>query len=689
MNPLNQVQQENKLLRQLHQSLIQLASVDDFDDLVRGIVSALRLFFPDNPCLMLLIDDEDNSLKLGDLQPYPINVEQKQWLASVRLATYNMGSDPVIQAWLADKPYLYQESDHESSVKPFFEVFNVSHFFSTPMISYERLIGVLIVILQPDETLTDIQHDILHQFAQGAAVILQNKQLHNQAVERLANNMNEMSIIAQIDRELNETIALSTVFNMTLDWALRFTNAEVANIALCNDSQDYLRTSLNYGYTLPDDELEQLRSQTNNDIRYRVLRSGRTEVVPDVTMDKDYTWVGADVKSQLAVPVMREDNVVAVIMLESRKLNAFTDEHVSFVQKLANRAGIAIDNARLYDETLREREKLSYIVANIGDIVIVIDRDTRIVLMSKSALSVFNIPQNNSYIGKPFTTAIGFEPLKTLYYQTAKRQELQEQEFELPNNRTYHATITPHSGVGYIIVMQDVTTYREMDRLKSELIAQVSHDLKQPLGVMRGYLELLDMINNFDAKSKDYVGMIDRSINNMRQLIDDLLDLARIESGMELEFKPVDLRSLLSECTQTYLSNAERKFITVDQVLPDKLPIISGERARLQQIFNNLISNAIKYTPASGKVTIAAEDRGATVRVIVQDNGLGISAEDQLHIFDRFYRVRRPETDDIEGTGLGLAIVKTLVEAHHGRIRVESQIGEGTTFFVTLPAGLS
>jgi signal transduction histidine kinase len=119
--------------------------------------------------------------------------------------------------------------------------------------------------------------------------------------------------------------------------------------------------------------------------------------------------------------------------------------------------------------------------------------------------------------------------------------------------------------------------------------------------------------------------------------------------------------------------------------LPDDLAAVRGERARLRQIFDNLISNAIKYTPPEGTVKIFAESRGITLRISVQDNGLGISPEDQAHIFDRFYRVRRPETDSIDGTGLGLAIVKTLVEAHHGKIGLESRLGEGSTFYVTLP----
>ena len=125
--------------------------------------------------------------------------------------------------------------------------------------------------------------------------------------------------------------------------------------------------------------------------------------------------------------------------------------------------------------------------------------------------------------------------------------------------------------------------------------------------------------------------------------------------------------------------------MTINNNLADSLPQVVGDRMRLRQVLINLIGNAVKYTPDEGQVNIWAELRSGSVRVAVQDNGLGISPEDQIHIFERFYRVRRPETDAIEGTGLGLAIVKSLVEAHSGQITVESKLGEGSTFFVSLP----
>jgi len=223
------------------------------------------------------------------------------------------------------------------------------------------------------------------------------------------------------------------------------------------------------------------------------------------------------------------------------------------------------------------------------------------------------------------------------------------------------------------------------DKLKGELIATVSHDLKQPLSVMNGYIELMIMQQSVTQQGLNSVHMIRKAMQNMRQLIDDLLDLAKIESGIKLNLEAVQLEQIIQDCVEQVKPAAQNKAITVINTIPEKLPSIMADRSRMRQILINLIGNGVKYTGAEGWVKIGAEIKGNSLRLAIQDNGMGISPEDQIHVFERFYRVRRPETDNIEGTGLGLAIVKSLVEAHGGQISVESKLGEGTTFYLILP----
>jgi signal transduction histidine kinase len=205
------------------------------------------------------------------------------------------------------------------------------------------------------------------------------------------------------------------------------------------------------------------------------------------------------------------------------------------------------------------------------------------------------------------------------------------------------------------------------------------------LSEMSGYLDLLDMHRQFDDTGVSFIVMIERSIRHMRSLIDDLLDLASIESGVKLKLQSVQLKDILAECIEAVKPLADAKAINIEATLPEYLPQVQGDPSRLHQVFVNLIGNAVKYTQPAGRVQIRTETRGMVANVAIEDTGMGISPEDQARIFDRFYRVRRPETEAIEGTGLGLAIVKKLVEAHNGKIGLESRLGEGSIFHVSLP----
>ncbi|MBN2469842.1 MAG: hypothetical protein JXN59_03870, partial [Anaerolineae bacterium] len=260
------------------------------------------------------------------------------------------------------------------------------------------------------------------------------------------------------------------------------------------------------------------------------------------------------------------------------------------------------------------------------------------------------------------------------------------EDIELEEERHFHIDIAANEQIGWLIVMHDVTPYKETERLKNELITTVSHDLKTPLGVINGYIELLGMYNELNSQGHKFMAMIQRSIESMRQLIDDLLDLAHLDAGLEIRPEAVALETVIHETMAELGEMAGEKELTVSLNLPDDLPLVMGDGRRLRQIIVNLMSNAIKYTPPAGRITLNAEQRNNDVVISVEDNGLGISPEDQSQIFERFYRVRRPETANIEGTGLGLAIVKKLVEAHGGEIGLKSHLGEGSTFYFTVPA---
>ncbi|NJO83597.1 MAG: GAF domain-containing protein [Blastochloris sp.] len=657
---------------------LQLGALLDLKTLRRELPTALRSLTGSDRVTLLLVDAENARLEVAALtDATPIDA-----LPGVSLFL----SDPLTAPLKEGASVSVCEQVTPESV--FFSLMtnlSLTTFIAVPLRHGDELVGV---VLADNRTapISDSMRATLEAVAPSAAIVLKNAIQHSRIVSELDAKMYELSIMRQIDRELSDTIELSHVFALTLDWAIRYTGGLAASLAVFDDVTDELRFVDDLGYSVSAQQLALVRAANGSGIAYRAARSGRTEVVPDVSVDHDYVELMATMRSHMSVPVKREERVIAVLTVESRKLNAFTDEHVDFIEKLAARAGVAIDNARLYAESQRERDKLAHILRDIVDVVVVVGNDDRIVMVNKSALAAMRLPERIDYTGQSSAAIFEETPLIDVFNRAKTSERVMVEQVQLPDGRTYYVNIAPRPAIGWIIVMHDITPLKETDELKSQLIGNVSHDLKQPLSVINGYIELLQMTQPLTEKSQGFVGMMQRQVTNMRLLINDLLDSARIEAGMlKLDIAPLQIGKVIGDCVQDLLPIVEGKAMRMDVNVPANLPTLHGDFQRLKQIFNNLISNAIKYTPPEGRIQIAAEATNDSIRIAVIDNGIGISPEDQARIFERFYRVRHAETETIEGTGLGLALVKKLVEAHGGQLGLESALGEGSTFTVTLP----
>jgi PAS domain S-box-containing protein len=227
----------------------------------------------------------------------------------------------------------------------------------------------------------------------------------------------------------------------------------------------------------------------------------------------------------------------------------------------------------------------------------------------------------------------------------------------------------------------------ELDRLKDEFVALVSHELRTPLTSIRGYLELVldGEAGKVTDEQRQFLGVVERNANRLLDLVGDLLFLAQIEAGkLTLEVGAVDLAAVAAESVETSRPLAEEKDITLT-LATSPLPLLAGDRARLAQLLDNLVSNAIKFTPEGGRVDVRASSARGNAVLEVRDTGMGISADEQEQVFERFFRTSRATEQAIQGTGLGLAISKAIVHAHGGQITLASNEGEGATFRVVIP----
>jgi signal transduction histidine kinase len=227
----------------------------------------------------------------------------------------------------------------------------------------------------------------------------------------------------------------------------------------------------------------------------------------------------------------------------------------------------------------------------------------------------------------------------------------------------------------------------ELDRLKDEFVALVSHELRTPLTSIRGYLELVldGEAGDLTDDQRQFLGVVERNAHRLLALVGDLLFLAQVEAGkLSLEYGAVDLGALAAECVETGRPLAEEKEVTLT-LATGPLPLLAGDRARLAQLLDNLVSNGIKFTQPGGRVDVRIRGERGQAVIEVRDTGIGIPADEQEHLFERFYRTSKATEQAIPGTGLGLAISKAIVQAHGGLIVVASEDGAGSTFRVSLP----
>ena len=391
-------------LKAVNHIALQLGITLDFNSFMGELTTAIIQFVGCERAIVLLPDNHETSLKFGATN-YRLADQSKQTaLENLTVSLYPNEEDSLISHWLKGEPVLIQpitETNHPS-YQWLLETLETQHCYSSPLMVENQLVGVIVIDnpTNANTPVTEAQCEFLESISESAAIALNNARQHQKTVVELADNMREMYILRQIDRELNDTIDLTHVFEMTLDWALRFTNAQTASLAFYDQETDELRAMVDYGYDITPEQVAIIRTEGGGGITQRVARSGYAEVVPDVAVDADFVRIATNTRSQLSVPVMREDRVIAVITLESKKLNGFTDNHLDFVAKLATRAGVAIDNARLYEEAIREREKLSHILSNTADIVVVVGMDDRVMLINQSALAAMRLYPHENYVGR-------------------------------------------------------------------------------------------------------------------------------------------------------------------------------------------------------------------------------------------------------------------------------------------------
>jgi PAS domain S-box-containing protein len=348
----------------------------------------------------------------------------------------------------------------------------------------------------------------------------------------------------------------------------------------------------------------------------------------------------------------------------------------------------------LYDLAM-EKSRIRTIINCMADGVMVTNRELEIVLHNPTLMRLLELSESlvePAPLSECFVDDDLVKGLKGILEANGKQPGLISREFR-KGSRYLQAMSAPVPGLdgqvlGTVTVFQDITTFRQLDEMKSNFVQMVSHELRSPMASIKQLLTVVldGLAGPLMDKQRDLLSRSQLKIQGLLDLINDLLDVAKIESGYAFQQQvPVRLREILEQTVSLMKPRAETQNVSLQLDLPPELPLIQADPRSMEELFTNLVSNAVHYSPDGGKVLVSAVSHGDYLTVLVSDTGIGIDAEEIPKIFDKFYRVKHPKTRQVVGTGLGLAIVKGIVESHRGSIEVESQPGVGTTFRVLLP----
>jgi PAS domain S-box-containing protein len=330
-----------------------------------------------------------------------------------------------------------------------------------------------------------------------------------------------------------------------------------------------------------------------------------------------------------------------------------------------------------------ERSRLELVFNNIHDSVMILDEEKNILLLNPAICRAFGLNVKTA-IGKPVLDILRHPDLIALVTRTDDNDPLQYHEISFPDGRIGNAQLTAIPEVGFAITMQDITYLKEIDRVRSEFVHTVSHDLRSPLTSVMGYSELVERVGPLNENQRDFLNRIRDGIQHITSLINDLLDLGSVEAGLDTQRQFVQLEGVLRYTLDMLHGQIKSKHLKVQTEITQPLPALRANPIRLRQVLDNVVGNAIKYSHTNGEIKITIHCEGDQMILQVTDEGPGIPFTDQQYIFDKFYRGSNI-SPEIEGSGLGLAIVKTIVENHQGRIWVESAVGKGSSFFIVLP----
>jgi len=569
-----------------------------------------------------------------------------------------------------------------------------------PLLARDKLIGVLILGSKLAETpYSPDEQSMLNMLANHMAVAVENARLFSIEQQKLKTS----SALLAVARAMSSTLDLDRMLRLIAQRTVDVCGFDRCSIFVVNERDDDMRllvsrlatgmrraeTEKSRGWASPDGKVQ------TSPLLMRLVRERRPMIIgKDSASDLPADWAEQlGVKGLLTVPLISKDRASGLLTLEHFQADSWvTSDQVDLAATIASQVSVAIEDARLYRETLAEKERTATIVEQAFAGIVMLDAQLNVVSLNPAAEAIIGegaaqiIGQPLREVFGPSIASEGSSLQKAM--TTGERVAPTEQKLiRGDRRRDVLLGVTPLRE-GYLLSLADITELKEVDRLKSDIIANVSHEFRTPLAIIKAYAELLmdDEQSAILETRHEFLSIIDAETDRLAGMVGDLLDLARLEAGQgAMPVAPLAFSEVVDEAMSLLRFQASSRNISIEIDVPPYLPPLMGSKDVLTTLLRNLLGNAIKFSREGGCVRLIARRNGGSLVLQIVDQGIGIAEEDIPHLFEKFYRAKAAQEAGIRGTGLGLVLAKQAVEMHKGTIAVESRRGVGTCFTIILP----
>ena len=552
-------------------------------------------------------------------------------------------------------------------------------------------------------------------------VVMRDITERKRAEEQIKRDLVEEEVFLKLSQEMAKVLQLDKLLQLVVEAPMTIIpRAHQCVIHLLDEERKKLLPAAYVGPEFPDGQREDKGMHVGQGIAGLAFKNRQTICVGDVQRASRYLPLNSRgrFRSLLVTPLVTGGRALGTLSINSQAAEAFTPDDIRLLETLAAQAAVVVENVQLYREVLSEERRMEAIIANMADGVIMLDHQDRVLTLNPAAERMLGLREEE--VLRRRVAGDGDDPRLQLLAYLYQGQEpsppssstpdepgaeglhtrIREVTLDPPLDRILQVYTSPlrdekGGSWGQVLVLHDVTRERELDQMKEDFISSVSHELRTPLFSIQGFVELILKGKVPDRKvQQEFLTRVAEQTQRLAALVDDLLDLSRLEKGrLELEREQVQVQDIVERVMRQLGNMAQEKSISLAAQMDSSLPTVEADPRRVEQVLVNLVGNALKFTPSGGRVVVGARVEGDELVVQVTDTGIGIPPQATPYLFSKFYQVNGSTTRRAGGTGLGLYICKLIVEAHGGRIWVESpsaslRTGEpnrGSTFSFTLP----